>query len=324
MTLKSRIISSIIICLSVLIYNAALMITATAYNVNLYVKIFCFLLNAPLIIATVCAVALNYRQLARWLISISILLAISAIVYYIILRYDLYSKFDSADKIQAFLSKYGAFAGIIYMAIQFLQVTFIPLPGALTTMAGVALFGFWKTFFYSVIGIISGSMVAFYLGKRYGVKLFIWLCGKSFYEKYKRFTNGRDKIVLTMMFLFPFFPDDILCIAAGLTTMTYRQFFAIMLVARPLNILIMEGAFKGILSIPLTGYGIPIWIALISLTLITVILAFKYSEKIEKSTLNLFDKIAKRVRKKIKPKSSTPALISGKSCYDKSNIIKGE
>ena len=116
MTLKSRIISSIIICLSVLIYNAALMITATAYNVNLYVKIFCFLLNAPLIIATVCAVALNYRQLARWLISISILLAISAIVYYIILRYDLYSKFDSADKIQDFLSKYGdtIFASHVY------------------------------------------------------------------------------------------------------------------------------------------------------------------------------------------------------------------
>ncbi|MDE7215324.1 MAG: VTT domain-containing protein, partial [Clostridia bacterium] len=280
-------------------------------------------INIPLIIIAFCAVGLNYQQLTRWMISAAIFLFIASIVYFIILKYNLYSKFDSSEKIKAFLTKYGAYAGLIFIVIQFLQVTIIPLPAAITTVAGVALFGVWKTLLYSSIGIIGGSMFAFFLGRKFGIKLMIWLCGKSIYEKYMKFAKGRDKIVLTMMFLFPFFPDDILCIAAGMTNMTYWQFFAIMLITRPLNILVMEGAFKGISSIPLTGYGIPIWIAIISVTLLVVILAFKYSSKIESALMKIFDKASAFIKRKNKSRNIDENQYStSKSCYDKNNIVK--
>ncbi|MDE7079744.1 MAG: VTT domain-containing protein, partial [Clostridia bacterium] len=306
-----------------IIYNVVFFVTAVNFDVNYYIKIACFAINIPLIIITLCAVGLNYQQLIRWMISASAFLFIAALLYYIILKYDLYSKFNSADKIKLFLSKYGAYAGLIFIVIQFLQVTIIPLPAAITTVAGVALFGVWKTLLYSSIGIISGSIFAFFLGRKFGIKLMIWLCGKSVYEKYMKFAKGRDKIVLTMMFLFPFFPDDLLCIAAGMTNMTYWQFFAIMLITRPLNILAMEGAFKGMSAIPLTGYGIPIWIAIISVTLLTVILAFKYSSKIENAMIKLFDKLSSIFKKKIKKQDCEDKKYStSKSCYDKDNIIK--
>lgn len=323
MTLKSRIISSIIILISMVAYNVVFFATTVNFDVNYYVKIVCFSINIPLIIITFCAVGLNYQQLIRWMISASTLLFVAALIYFIILKYDLYSKFDSAEKIKLFLSKYGAFAGFIFIIIQFLQVTIIPLPVALTTVAGVALFGVWKTLLYSTIGIISGSMFAFFLGRKFGIKLMIWLCGKNVYEKYMKFAKGRDKIVLTMMFLFPFFPDDILCIIAGMTNMTYWQFFALMLVTRPLNILVMEGAFKGISAIPLTGYGIPIWIAIISVTLLAVILAFKFSSKIENALIKLCEKVSSIFKKKNKKQEVEEKKYSiSKSCYDKDNIIK--
>lgn len=323
MTLKTRIISSSIILFSLLIYNVVLIFTAMHFNVNPYVKLIAFLLNAPLVIATMFAIGFNYQQIIRWMISISIFMLISAIAYYLILKYDIYSKFDSSAKIQAFLTKYGAFAGLIYIVIQFLQVTIIPLPAALTTVAGVALFGFWKTLLYSTIGIISGSMFAFYLGRKFGVKLMIWLCGKSIYDKYQKFAKGRDKIVLTMMFLFPFFPDDLLCIAAGMTNMSYAQFFVIMLITRPLNIMTMEGTFKGISAIPLTGYGIPIWIALISITLLIVVLAFKYSAKIENFLMKFFEKISDKFKRKTKTELIDEKKYStSRSCYDKDDFIK--
>ena len=322
MTLKSRIISSIIILISMVAYNVVFFATTVNFDVNYYVKIVCFSINIPLIIITFCAVGLNYQQF-RWMISASTLLFVAALIYFIILKYDLYSKFDSAEKIKLFLSKYGAFAGFIFIIIQFLQVTIIPLPVALTTVAGVALFGVWKTLLYSTIGIISGSMFAFFLGRKFGIKLMIWLCGKNVYEKYMKFAKGRDKIVLTMMFLFPFFPDDILCIIAGMTNMTYWQFFALMLVTRPLNILVMEGAFKGISAIPLTGYGIPIWIAIISVTLLAVILAFKFSSKIENALIKLCEKVSSIFKKKNKKQEVEEKKYSiSKSCYDKDNIIK--
>ncbi|MDE5756018.1 MAG: TVP38/TMEM64 family protein [Clostridia bacterium] len=255
------------------------------------------------------------------MISISALLAIASICYYIVLKFDLISKFDSTEKIQAFLTKYGAYAGMIFILVQFLQVTIIPLPAAVTTLAGVALFGFWPTFFYSIIGMMIGSLLAFYLGRKFGVKLIIWLFGKNAYEKYVKFTQGKDKIVLTLMFLFPFFPDDLLCIVAGITDMKYWQFFIIMLITRPINILIMEGALKGFSSIPLTGYGIPIWIAIIAIALVVVVLAFKYSGKLEKALLTLFDKISSKIKKRNDVKIKD-VYSQSQSCYDKNNIIK--
>lgn len=321
MTLKSRLISLSIVGIALAIYNVMLYQLLANFPLNKYVKLTCLLLNLPILALVLFSSVRNYRQSLRWSICTSALMAIFAISYYIILKYDLVSKFDSAEKIQAFLAKYGAYAGLIYVLIQFLQVTIIPVPAAITTVAGVALFGFWQTFLYSIIGIMCGSMFAFFLGRRFGVKLIIWLCGQSVYEKYTKLTKGKDKIVLTMMFLFPFFPDDLLCIAAGITDMKYWEFFVIMLFTRPINILIMEGAFKGISSIPLTGYGIPIWIALIGGTLAVVAIAFKYSKNIEDMLMKFFDKISSKFHTKSKI-VKTKEYSNSPSCYDKNNILK--
>jgi len=321
MTLKSRYISLITVFLALIVYNITLLYTFAKFDINFYVKVVSTVLNIPILIFSLIGVIGNYQQCVRWVLSISVLLAIVSICYYIVLKFDLISKFDSAEKVQAFLSKYGAYAGIIFIAVQFLQVTIIPLPAAITTLAGVALFGFWPTFFYSVIGTMIGSMLAFYLGRKFGVKLIIWLFGKNSYDKYVKFTQGKDKIVLTLMFFFPFFPDDLLCIVAGITDMKYWQFFIIMLITRPLNILILEGALKGFAAIPLTGYGIPIWIAIIAIALIAVVLAFKYSNKLEKALISLFDKISSKIKKKDKIELKE-IYSQSKSCYDKKNIIK--
>lgn len=321
MTLKSRLISLSIVGIALAIYNVMLYQLLANFPLNKYVKLTCLLLNLPIFALVIFSSVRNYRQILRWSICTSALMAIFVISYYIILKYNLISKFDSAEKIQAFLAKYGAYAGIIYIIIQFLQVTIIPIPAAITTVAGVALFGFWQTFLYSIIGIMCGSMFAFFLGRRFGVKLIIWLCGQSVYEKYTKLTKGKDKIVLTMMFLFPFFPDDLLCIAAGITDMKYWEFFVIMLFTRPINILIMEGAFKGISSIPLTGYGIPIWIALIGGTLAIVAIAFKYSKNIEDMLMKFFDKISSKFHTKSKI-VKTKEYSNSPSCYDKNNILK--
>ena len=321
MTLKSRLISLSIVGIALTIYNIMLYQLSANFPLNKYVKLTCLLLNLPIIALVIFSSVRNYRQILRWSICTSALMAIFAISYYIILKYNLISKFNSAEKIQAFLAKYGAYAGLIYILIQFLQVTIIPVPAAITTVAGVALFGFWQTFLYSIIGIMCGSMFAFFLGRRFGVKLIIWLCGQSVYEKYTKLTKGKDKIVLTMMFLFPFFPDDLLCIAAGITDMKYWEFFVIMLFTRPINILIMEGAFKGISSIPLTGYGIPIWIALIGGTLAIVAIAFKYSKNIEDMLMKFFDKISSKFHTKSKI-VKTKEYSNSPYCYDKNNILK--
>ena len=55
------------------------------------------------------------------------------------------------EELQTFISSTGAVAPLVFIAVTFAQVSLIPIPGAVTFLAGSFLFGFWKSFFYSYI-----------------------------------------------------------------------------------------------------------------------------------------------------------------------------
>jgi len=63
------------------------------------------------------------------------------------------------------------------------------------------------------------------------------------------------------MLLFPMFPDDILCMVAGITDMSYKFFIVTVALTRP--VMIAATCFLGSGEIiPFTGWGIPVWIGL--------------------------------------------------------------
>ena len=123
MTLKSRCISLSIIFTALIVYNVTLLYMFANFDVNFYVKVISMILNLPILALSFFGVIGNYLQCVRWVLSACALLAIASICYFLVLKYNLITKFDSAEKIQAFLSKYGAYAGLIFILIQFLQVT---------------------------------------------------------------------------------------------------------------------------------------------------------------------------------------------------------
>ena len=55
------------------------------------------------------------------------------------------------EKIQTEISKLGVWAPLAFIFLSFLQVTFVPIPGAVTIIAGNYLFGTWLSFLYSYI-----------------------------------------------------------------------------------------------------------------------------------------------------------------------------
>ena len=68
------------------------------------------------------------------------------------------------EEIQAFIESTGFIAPIVFVAISFLQVTFVPIPSTVSILAGNYIFGPWLAFIYSYIGIMLGAMLAFALG----------------------------------------------------------------------------------------------------------------------------------------------------------------
>ena len=213
------------------------------------------------------------------------------------------NKIDSTEALKEIILSWGAYGYILFIIIQFLQVTFVPLPAAITTIAGTLVFGPWITLGLSLFAVWLGSAFAYFLGKKVGRKLVVWVIGESDALKWEeRLKKG--KYVYFLMMLFPFFPDDILCIVAGCVNMEFKFFALTNLITRPITLGITCFLGSGTL-IPFSGWGIPVWIVLILIMVLLFYLSIKYERKIEESINALSNKLAKAFGKKDKNKKTS-------------------
>ena len=189
------------------------------------------------------------------------------------------AKIDSAEKLQQVILSGGAYSYLIFFIFQFLQTTFLPIPAVVTTLAGTLVFGTWIAFGISLLAVLSGSLFAYFLGKKFGRRLIIWVIGyKSTLKWEEKLAKG--KYVFFLMMLFPFFPDDILCIVAGAINLNFRFFLITNLITRP--IVIACTCFFGSGDIiPFHGWGIIVWIILIVIGIILFYLSWRYEKQIE-------------------------------------------
>ncbi len=168
---------------------------------------------------------------------------------------------------------------IVFILIQFLQVVILPIPSTVTVMAGVALFKPWECAIYSFIGIFTGSVVAFAVGRWLGYKVVCWIVGKEELDKWLKKIEGKDYLILSVMFLLPLFPDDLLCFIAGLSSMTWGYFLVMIFITRALSITLSAYSFD---TIPFnTWWGILIWAVIIAAVIVLFYVVCKYSDKID-------------------------------------------
>ena len=200
-------------------------------------------------------------------------------IYYILKYTGWLGKFSNMQELKNIILSAGFWSYCVFVVLQFLQVTILPLPAMLTTIVGVVIFGPFITFVLSTLAILAGSIFAFFLGKLFGVKLLFWSIGKEktylFQEKLKK-----GKFIFFIMMLFPFFPDDILCMLAGVINMDFKFFFFTNLITRPLGLFTICFIGTGTI-IPFHSWGIIIWLLIAVVLIILISIVFKKKDKIE-------------------------------------------
>ena len=78
--------------------------------------------------------------------------------------------FDLSD-VQSFVDRFGVWAPVVFVLTKAATIIFAPLSGSpLYPMAG-ALFGCWKGFFILMVGDILGGGIAFWISRKYGLKI---------------------------------------------------------------------------------------------------------------------------------------------------------
>lgn len=163
--------------------------------------------------------------------------------------------FSNQEMLRTFIESYGVLAPLAFIVTQILQVVITPINHYVVGILGGFMFGTWQGFFYNWIGRVIGSLIAFYLGRKFGRKIIQHVVKEETLSKYDKIFD-KGKLILFLMYFLPLFPDDELSYLAGFSSMKARIYIPIMVL----------GHIGGSLGLAYTGSGIsykdPIFILL--------------------------------------------------------------
>lgn len=194
----------------------------------------------------------KHRTLTRTAVFTAVLV-LSFFLCWGLWRSGFFQAISSPQEMQAYIQRFAPYSHFIFFLLQLSSVILAPIPSNLTTLAGGLLFGAIPAFFITTAAVILGSAVVFQLARVLGRPFVERFANSVAIEKYGHIIQRKRDVFLLMAFLFPFFPDDLLCIMAGLTDISFRRFLTLVIIGRPWGLLVAAAVGGSAISIPWWG-----------------------------------------------------------------------
>ena len=200
-------------------------------------------------------------------------------------RSGFFAALSSQQALQDYISQFAPYSHLCFFLLQFLSVVLAPIPSNLTAAAGGLLFGTWPAFFLTYGAVMAGSLLVFWLARTLGRDFVDRVVSRKLAEKYQKVIREKTTVFLALAFLLPYFPDDMLCILAGLTPITFGRFALLALFTRPWGLLFASALGGASLSIPLWA------MVLIGLAGVMIfVLGMLYGDRLERAVLKRLGK----------------------------------
>lgn len=186
----------------------------------------------------------KYFLFRSFFLLLVIITALSAGVFYCG-KSGFTEKISDAEKLTEYLKSFGIWSVLVLFFVEFFAVLFLPVPDIVTASAAVVLFGPFFGAIISFLGAFCGSLAAFFIGRKFGVGAVGFFLGKDNLQKGLSLIKGKDKTILAVMLVLPFFPDDLLCFVSGLSSMSVAFFVIIVFIARIISCFVSAYALSG-------------------------------------------------------------------------------
>lgn len=118
-------------------------------------------------------------------------------------------------------------AKIIYFLICFLQPIVLPLPEPVTIMAGSSILGQQYGAIIGFLGSFLGIITMFYISKFLGSSIINKLIDQKKLEKFNKFIQKNDILIVLALFILPILPDEVICVGSGLAGINAYKFIPI-------------------------------------------------------------------------------------------------
>ena len=129
------------------------------------------------------------------------------------------------DELKLYLKSKGKIALFIIYFLQILQVIIAFIPSDIINLTSGYILGPTLGFIISYLGLISGTVLAFYIARLFGKKIVTKLVKKDTLDKISLKVNSSLSIPnIFILSIIPFMPRDVLVYAIGLTNIKPKKF----------------------------------------------------------------------------------------------------
>ena len=177
-------------------------------------------------------------------------------------------------------SNTGWILWLLIWLIMFLQCTILNIPAYVILSACVSV-GIQCLSVQYILVVISaymaGCILAYWIGRWWGIKAVKWCAGSDEdFDKWCIVLNTKGRWYYALTVLFPFFPDDLLCIVCGSVKFNFGFFTIVNLIGRTIGLITMLLFLSLVGSL---GGGFPIMPIVWIILLLGEIVAYYYFKR---------------------------------------------
>ena len=118
----------------------------------------------------------------------------------------------------------------LFLLVVVVEVIIAPIPGGAVGYLGAARFGFAQAWPLLYVGNAIGTVLVFYLARKFGTPMFEENVAPKTRDRYNRLLDSHP-VLIWFIYAIPLVPVDVLSVLAGLSSMSARRFFMISLTA---------------------------------------------------------------------------------------------
>lgn len=132
---------------------------------------------------------------------------------------------DDPKAINEYIKSFGAFGAFIFMGLQIFQVVIFFVPGEVIQTAGGYIFGTFLGTLYSIIGINIGSVILFYISRKFGAVFVHKVVPEKVRKPFEKLLNSkRINLIVFLIYVLPGIPKDSSIFLCALSKVTFLDF----------------------------------------------------------------------------------------------------
>ncbi|MFT5872191.1 MAG: putative membrane protein YdjX (TVP38/TMEM64 family) [Clostridium sp.] len=166
-------------------------------------------------------------------VAILILILLGIVVFGINFAPWIIEKVKQPQALREYLRSFDRLGFLMYILLQAAHVIVVVIPGDLISICGGFIYGIPLGFLLSIIGIMLGTVCAFYISRLLGYELISKIVPKEKIDKISNTLNSTEGTVgLLIICLIPIIPKDLMIYIAGLTPIKASKLFFVYSLSR--------------------------------------------------------------------------------------------